>query len=94
MSAKMAKIIRIKTIYKKAGGVAVERTRGKGLEKYLAFPVHLCIVSIKDSFAYYLQDLGPPAYGDKSERAELQRTPKIKKQITAIIKEVARGSMH
>lgn len=63
--------------YQKLGEVG---SRGKRLEKHVVFPFHLCRLSVTNSFAQYLQDLGPTAYGNESERFKLQRAPKIKKQ--------------
>lgn len=59
-----ARIIIIKgSLTKQVGGVRVEGRKGDGKGTEF-FPVHLCKGPIRDNFAQYLQDLGPPAYRD------------------------------
>lgn len=64
LSIPSAKIITIKeSLPKQVGGVRVEGRKAAG-ESIQFFLVRLCRVPIRDNFAQYLQDLGPPAYRD------------------------------
>lgn len=47
---------------KQVGGVRVEGRKGAG-RSIGSFPVYPCRVPIRDNFAQYLHDLGPPAHG-------------------------------
>lgn len=85
-----AKIIKIKgSLPKQVGGVRVEGRKGAGRSTE-SFPVHLCRVPIRDNFAQYLHDLGPPAHrgagGPKLGKFKLQRTSQIKKQSEQLLR--------